>query len=58
MWLFWLCLAIAIIFEHRLHWMAYIASTGLIATHVANIRKHHLQIAGRKGMTGEAAVAE
>lgn len=45
LWLFWLCLTIAIIFEHSLHWLAYIASTGLIATHVANIRKHQLKTA-------------
>lgn len=40
LWFFLTCLAIAVIFEERLHWMAYIASAGLIATHFINIRKH------------------
>jgi hypothetical protein len=38
-WAFWLCLTIAIIFEQTLHWMAYIASAGLIATHFINIKQ-------------------
>jgi hypothetical protein len=58
LWLFWMCLAIAIIFEHRLHWMAYVASTGLIATHVANIRRHQLIIAARKSVASDSVVAE
>jgi hypothetical protein len=40
LWLFWLCLAVAIVFEDKLHWMAYIASAGLIVTHFINIREH------------------
>jgi hypothetical protein len=40
LWVFWVCLVIAIFFAHQLHWMAYIASAGLVLTHVANIRKH------------------
>lgn len=43
LWLFWLCLAIAVVFEHTLHWMAYIASIGLITTHFINIRNHKKQ---------------
>jgi len=39
LWFFWGCLAIAIIFEQQLHWMAYIASAGLITTHFINIRR-------------------
>jgi len=38
-WSFWTCLAIAIVFEQVLHWMAYIASAGLIATHFVNIKR-------------------
>lgn len=38
-WFFWGCLAVAIFFENALHWMAYIASAGLIATHILNIRR-------------------
>jgi hypothetical protein len=40
LWLFWICLAIAIVFEQQLHWLAYIASAGLVTTHVRNIIKH------------------
>ena len=40
LWFFWLCLAIAIFFESTLHWLAYIASAGLVATHFVNIRQH------------------
>ncbi len=40
LWFFWLCLAIAVVFEQKLHWMAYIASAGLIFTHFFNIRNH------------------
>ncbi len=40
LWFFWLCLAIAVVFESKLHWMAYIASAGLVFTHFINIRKH------------------
>jgi hypothetical protein len=38
LWLFWICLGIAVVFESQLHWMAYIASAGLIITHFFNIR--------------------
>jgi hypothetical protein len=41
LWFFWLCLAVAVIFEDKLHWMAYIASGGLVITHFINIRKHN-----------------
>jgi len=40
LWFFWCCLGIAVVFENSLHWMAYIASAGLIGTHFINIRKH------------------
>jgi len=39
LWLFWGILAVAILFQAQLHWMAYIASAGLIATHFLNIRQ-------------------
>jgi hypothetical protein len=35
-----LCLAVAVVFEQQLHWMAYLASAGLIFTHFFNIRNH------------------
>jgi hypothetical protein len=38
LWIFWITLAIAILFAHSMHWMAYIASAGLIVTHYLNIR--------------------
>jgi hypothetical protein len=40
LWFFWICLAIAVVFEQKLHWMAYIASAGLIITHFFNIKNH------------------
>lgn len=40
LWFFWICLGIAVFFESTLHWMAYIASVGLIFTHFFNIRLH------------------
>jgi hypothetical protein len=40
LWFFWLCLAVAVVFESKLHWMAYLASAGLIVTHFVNIRNH------------------
>ena len=40
LWFFWLCLAVAVVFEQYLHWIAYIASAGLVVTHFVNIRKH------------------
>jgi len=40
LWLFWLCLGVAVIFEDSLHWLSYIASAGLIGTHFVNIRQH------------------
>ena len=40
LWFFWLCLALAVVFEQQLHWMAYIASGGLIFTHFFNIKNH------------------
>ena len=39
LWLFWATLAVAILFQAHLHWLAYIASAGLIATHFINIRQ-------------------
>jgi hypothetical protein len=39
LWVFWIILAIAIIFEKSLYWMAYIASAGLITTHSINLRR-------------------
>lgn len=39
LWFFWAVLAAAIIFQAQLHWMAYIASAGLVATHFVNIRQ-------------------
>jgi len=50
LWLFWLCLAIAVVFESKLHWMAYIASAGLVATHFVNIRNHTLSNAKNKNV--------
>ena len=38
LWVFWAILAISIIFQAHLHWMAYIASAGLVITHFINIR--------------------
>ncbi len=40
LWFFWVCLALAVIFEKHLHWLSYIASIGLVVTHFINIRKH------------------
>jgi hypothetical protein len=37
-WFFWGVLTLAIVFEGYIHWLAYLASTGLIATHVVNLR--------------------
>ena len=39
LWTFWLVLMVSILFSNLLHWMAYIASAGLIITHFMNIRK-------------------
>ena len=39
LWLFWGILATAIVFSATLHWMAYIASAGLIVTHFVNIMR-------------------
>lgn len=39
LWVFWAALATAIVFEASLHWLAYIASAGLIVTHYLNIRR-------------------
>jgi hypothetical protein len=44
LWLFWLCFAIAIFFEASLHWLAYLSSAGLVATHFINIRRHRLSM--------------
>ena len=38
-WIFWVILSVAILFQTYLHWMAYIASFGLVTTHVLNMRK-------------------
>jgi hypothetical protein len=43
LWVFWSFLATSIFFE-QLHWMAYIASAGLIVTHLINLRRHHLLV--------------
>ena len=45
LWLFWACLAVAIFFEKDLHWMSYIASIGLVSTHITNIRQHRKKAA-------------
>lgn len=47
LWIFWLFLAIAVVFEDTLHWMAYLASAGLVTTHFLNIRNHTTRL--RKG---------
>jgi hypothetical protein len=39
LWVSWTVLAIAIIWENQLHWLAYFASAGLITTHIINIRR-------------------
>ena len=39
LWTFWTILATAIVFATTLHWLAYIASAGLITTHLMNIRR-------------------
>jgi hypothetical protein len=38
LWIFWTMFAIAIVFEQKLHWMAYVASAGLITTHYINLK--------------------
>ena len=51
LWFFWCVLVVAILFESVLHWMAYIASAGLIASHFWNIRqmsKHIPQPLGKE----------
>lgn len=40
LWIFWLFLASSVIFQEKLHWLSYVASLGLIATHFLNIRLH------------------
>lgn len=42
LWVFWVFLAVAVVFEQYLHWLAYIASVGLIGTHFVNIRNHRM----------------
>ncbi len=37
LWGFWGLLAVAIVFENYVHWLAYIASAGLVITHLRNI---------------------
>ena len=39
LWLFWTMLAISILFAARLHELAYVASAGLVTTHLINIRR-------------------
>lgn len=39
---FWCILAISVIFQAKLHWLAYIASAGLVITHLMNIRRMSL----------------
>jgi hypothetical protein len=39
LWIFWSALTVAIVFEAMLHWVAYIASAGLIGTHFVNLRR-------------------
>ena len=38
LWTCWCLLSTGILFEEQLHWLAYLASAGLIATHFFNIR--------------------
>lgn len=38
LWAFWSVLAVAILFKSTLFWLTYIASFGLIGTHLLNIR--------------------
>jgi hypothetical protein len=52
LWFFWIVLATAIVMEDKLHWLAYIASAGLIATHVRNI----INIRRRQAEYNEIAV--
>jgi hypothetical protein len=42
LWIFWLFLAASVILGSNMHWLAYIASAGLVATHFLNIRRIHL----------------
>jgi len=39
LWFFWALLAVAVIFGPAVHWMAYVASAGLVTTHFNNIRR-------------------
>lgn len=55
LWIWWGVLAAAIVFGHRLHALAYLASAGLISTHIVNIRRHSRQSAAA---VAEAIVAE
>ena len=48
LWFFWLCLVVAVVFESQLHWMAYIASGGLVVTHFVNIRSHRAKKGDKK----------
>jgi len=50
LWIFWGILAISIIFQATLHWMAYIASAGLVTTHFINIMriKKNIRIANQQ----------
>lgn len=44
LWSFWLCLALAVFFEEHVRWLAYVASAGLVGTHITNIKKHRRKI--------------
>lgn len=48
-WFFWGVLTVAILFENYIHWLAYFASAGLIATHLVNLRMQ--QRIGREAAT-------
>lgn len=45
LWIFWAILATAVIGGAAVHWMAYVASAGLIATHFFNLRRSRKAIA-------------
>lgn len=51
LWLFWVCLAAAVVFHAHLHWLSYFASAGLIGTHLFNIRLHAGAIRHRKNQS-------
>ncbi len=42
LWFFWGILAVAVVFEDSLHFLVYVASLGLVATHFFNIKRHRI----------------